>query len=59
MYIYTSIANTNIKNIHSKENQNKEAIVVQKENKAKAEAPKHIVQAPTALFFQYNTQLGI
>jgi hypothetical protein len=32
--------------------------VVQKENKAKAEAPKHIVQAPTALFFQYNTQLG-
>mmetsp|Transcript_16496 Transcript_16496/g.15820 ORF Transcript_16496/g.15820 Transcript_16496/m.15820 type:complete len:200 (+) Transcript_16496:127-726(+) len=41
-----------------KENQNKEAIVVAKENKAKLEAPKHIAQVPTALFFQYNTQLG-
>ena len=42
----------------SKANQNKAAIEVKKENKAKEEAPKHIVQVPTALFFQYNTQLG-
>jgi rRNA-processing protein FCF1 len=34
------------------------AVLTKKENKAKEEAPKHIVQVPTALFFQYNTQLG-
>jgi U3 small nucleolar RNA-associated protein 24 len=28
------------------------------EEKKKKEAPKHVEQAPTALFFQYNTQLG-
>ena len=43
---------------YSKENQNKSLEIVKKENKAKEEAPKHIVQVPTALFFQYNTQLG-
>ena len=42
----------------SKENQNKTAVLTKKENKAKEEAPKQIVQVPTALFFQYNTQLG-
>lgn len=41
-----------------KENQIKEAKKVEIENKKKLEAEKHITQVPSALFFQYNTQLG-
>ena len=41
-----------------KENQEKQKLKVKAELKAKEEAEKHIPQVPTALFFQYNTQLG-
>lgn len=39
-------------------NQEKGAVKVKEENKKKEEADKHINQAPSALFFHYNTQLG-
>lgn len=39
-------------------NQEKEKQRVEKEQKAKEQAERHVEQAPTALFFQYNTQLG-
>lgn len=41
-----------------KQNQEKQKLRVEAELKAKEEAEKHIPQVPTALFFQYNTQLG-
>ena len=41
-----------------KQNQEKQKLRVEAEFKAKEEAEKHIPQVPTALFFQYNTQLG-
>ncbi len=42
----------------SKANQEKQAELVKLEQKKKQEADKHIDAVPTALFFQYNTQLG-
>lgn len=59
--VYECCRNLTLKSIlslSSKSNQDKQAIEVQKKKKASEEAPKHIDQAPTALFFQYNTQLG-
>ena len=41
-----------------KENQMREAKKTELENKKKLEAERHINQVPSALFFQYNTQLG-
>lgn len=41
-----------------KSNQEKQALSTAVEKKKKTEADKHIQQTPTALFFQYNTQLG-
>jgi hypothetical protein len=41
-----------------KSNQEKQVEQSVKQKKASEEAPRHIDQAPTALFFQYNTQLG-
>ena len=48
----------NAKDPRIKENQMKEAKNAEIENKKKLEAEKHINQVPSALFFQYNTQLG-
>jgi U3 small nucleolar RNA-associated protein 24 len=42
----------------SKKNQEKQIEVVKKQNEAKKTAEKHVTQTPTAMFFQYNTQLG-
>ena len=42
----------------STKNQEKLAEDSKKENEAKLKAARHINQAPTALFFHYNTQLG-
>eukprot|EP01038_Epipyxis_sp_PR26KG_P006130 gene6130-8453_t len=39
-------------------NQEKQADKVIIQKKAEEEAKRHIAQVPTALFFQYNTQLG-
>jgi U3 small nucleolar RNA-associated protein 24 len=39
-------------------NQDKQVEKVKKEKKEKEKAEKQIEQTPTALFFQYNTQLG-
>ena len=39
-------------------NQEKDQQVVKKANEQKGEAANHVHQTPTALFFQYNTQLG-
>jgi len=39
-------------------NQDKEKKRVEEAKKKKEEAERHVEQAPTALFFQYNTQLG-
>lgn len=41
-----------------KANQQKKEEKTKQENIAKAEASRRIEQVPTALFFQYNTQLG-
>jgi len=41
-----------------KANQDKQVVEAKKTEKAKKEAEKHIAQVPTAMFFQYNTQLG-
>lgn len=43
---------------YRKTNQEKQALVVQKANDSKGEAANHVTPTPTALFFQYNTQLG-
>lgn len=48
----------NAKDPRIKENQMKEAKKTEIENKKKLVAEKHINQVPSALFFQYNTQLG-
>ena len=45
-------------NRSSKANQDKQAEVAKKQKKTSEQAERHIEQAPTALFFQYNTQLG-
>ncbi len=39
-------------------NQDKQSEAVKLENKAKEQAKKQIPQVPSALFFQYNSQLG-
>lgn len=41
-----------------KANQEKQVVVAKKEEASKKEASNHVVQVPTAMFFQYNTQLG-
>ncbi|CAE7762005.1 FCF1 [Symbiodinium microadriaticum] len=41
-----------------KANQEKQAADAQKALKAQKEASRHVTQAPTALFFTHNTQLG-
>jgi len=41
-----------------KQNQDKGKLQVAVDQKKKVEADKHIQQVPTALFFNYNTQLG-
>ena len=46
------------KDIRIKENQEKEKKKVAIEKKKSEEAPRHIEKVPTAMFFQYNTQLG-
>ncbi len=43
---------------YSKSNQEKQVVVVKKANESKGEATNHVTPVPTALFFQYNTQLG-
>jgi U3 small nucleolar RNA-associated protein 24 len=40
------------------QNQQKQVVAAKEEEKKKHEAERHIEQVPTALFFQYNTQLG-
>ena len=42
----------------STKNQDKQAVTVAKENKAKEVAQNQVTQAPSSMFFQYNTQLG-
>ena len=41
-----------------KTNQEKDNKATVAKNKAAEEAPRHVEQVPTAMFFQYNTQLG-
>ena len=38
--------------------QEAQSLKAKKEHDAKKTAEKHVTQTPTALFFQYNTQLG-
>jgi len=46
------------KDVRIVKNQEKQTQLVKVENKAKEQAKKHIPQVPSALFFQYNSQLG-
>mmetsp|Transcript_33879 Transcript_33879/g.34516 ORF Transcript_33879/g.34516 Transcript_33879/m.34516 type:complete len:200 (-) Transcript_33879:3-602(-) len=46
------------KDVRIKSNQERQITEQKKENMLKKQADKQIAQVPTALFFQYNTQLG-
>lgn len=49
---------SNFSEFCSKANQEQAIVVKKKENAEKEAAKKHIDQVPTAMFFEYNSQLG-